>query len=60
MRNFLDTLDQITAKVYGEDLTDFFGWFEETDGKAIVAGIVTTLDLRDYMSYRNFLSLLNC
>lgn len=51
MRRFLDTLGQTTSRAYGEDLTDFSRWFEESEGKGLVAGLVTTLDLRDYLSH---------
>ncbi len=51
MRNFLDTLGQTTARAYGEDLMDFSRWFEDSDGNALVACLVTTLDLRDYLSH---------
>ena len=51
MKKFLDTLGQTTARAYGEDLTDFSRWFEDSDGNALVACLVTTLDLRDYLSH---------
>lgn len=51
MKKFLGTLGPTTARAYGEDLKDFSKWFEESDRKELVAGIVTTLDLRDYLSH---------
>ncbi|OLN28519.1 tyrosine-type recombinase/integrase [Desulfosporosinus metallidurans] len=51
MKEFLGTLGQTTARAYGEDLIDFSRWFEESDGIELVAGLVTTLDLRDYLSH---------
>lgn len=50
-KEFLDTLGRTTARAYGEDLSDFSRWFDESDGKDPVAGFVTTLDLRDYLSH---------
>lgn len=50
-KKFLDTLGRTTARAYGEDLTDFSRWFESSEGKALVADLVTTLDLRDYLSH---------
>lgn len=51
MRTFLDTLGKTTARAYGEDLTDFSKWFKDLDGNKMAAGLVTTLDLRDYLSH---------
>lgn len=51
MKAFLDTLGQSTARAYGEDLADFARWFEESDGKVLTADLVTTLDMRDYLSH---------
>lgn len=50
-KEFLDTLGRTTARAYGEDLNDFSKWFEDSDGKALAVGLVTTLDLRDYLSH---------
>ncbi|EGW40138.1 tyrosine-type recombinase/integrase [Desulfosporosinus sp. OT] len=50
-KEFLDTLGRTTARAYGEDLSDFSRWFKESDGKTLAGGIVTTLDLRDYLSH---------
>lgn len=51
MKEFLGTLGRTTTRTYGEDLNDFNRWFEESDGKEMNAGLVTTLDLRDYLSH---------
>jgi site-specific recombinase XerD len=51
MNEFLGTLGRTTARAYGEDLTNYSRWFEESEGKVLDADLVTTLDLRDYLSH---------
>jgi len=51
MKEFLDTLRQTTARSYGEDLTDFTRWFNESNNRDLSADFITTLDLRDYLSH---------
>ncbi|KLU61833.1 tyrosine recombinase XerD [Peptococcaceae bacterium CEB3] len=51
MKDFLGTLGRTTAKAYGEDLVDFARWFVDTNGRDLAPGLVTTLDLRDYVGH---------
>jgi integrase/recombinase XerC len=48
---FLDTLGTKTARAYREDLNDFSRWFRESNDKELTADIITSLDLKDYLSH---------
>jgi integrase/recombinase XerC len=48
---FLAALAPATARAYAEDLRDFARWFEQTNGRALEPGLVTSVDLREYQSH---------
>ncbi|TEB15183.1 Tyrosine recombinase XerD [Pelotomaculum sp. FP] len=51
MQDFLNTLTISTAKAYKEDLTDFYRWFEGSNGQVVSPELVTNVDLREYQSH---------
>ncbi|MEW5935291.1 MAG: tyrosine-type recombinase/integrase, partial [Bacillota bacterium] len=48
---FLAALAPATARAYDEDLRDFARWFEQTNGRGLEPGLVTSVDLREYQQH---------
>jgi integrase/recombinase XerC len=48
---FLAGLAPPTARAYAEDLRDFACWFEQTNGRGLESGLVTSIDLREYQQH---------
>lgn len=50
MEEFLSSLGRSPARAYREDLADFSRWFFESNDQELKPGLVSILDLRDYLS----------